>query len=183
MKQGGGSFERILKSTSFTDHVISINFDEGHCISAWGGFRPEYREVGRLRYLLPKEILIVITSATLPELVFNDVLKILELRREDVVIFRRSNDRPNIHLTVHEINNPLSSFCDLRFLLRDWKPGDTPPLKFLVFFDDIQEAIQACQYIKSLLPPEFRDKVNWFNSDMSDTFKEEETRRLVDDKS
>jgi len=80
MKPGGG-FEQILKSTSFTDRVISMNFDEGHCISAWGGFRPEYREVGRLRYLLPKGISIVITSATLPELVFDDVLKILERSR------------------------------------------------------------------------------------------------------
>jgi ATP-dependent DNA helicase RecQ len=62
--------------------MISVIFDEAHhdCISAWGTFRPEYKEVGRLRYILPKNIPIMITSATLPPLVFNNVKEILQLR-------------------------------------------------------------------------------------------------------
>ena len=82
MMKAEGGFERLTKSSAFTDHVVSVVFDEAHCISAWGGFRPEYREVGRLKFILPKGIHIMITSATLPEMVLKDVKEILGLRAE-----------------------------------------------------------------------------------------------------
>lgn len=177
MKEGGG-FERLTKNRDFTDRVISVIFDEAHCISAWGGFRPEYREVGRLKFMLPKDIPIMITSATLPQMVLKDVKEILGLRSENLEVFRRSSDRPNVHLFVRPIINSLASFADLAFLLRDWKPGDPQPLKFLIFFDDINESVRAGLYLKSLLPPEYRHKINWFNSTMSNVFKNDETISL-----
>ncbi|KIM36265.1 hypothetical protein M413DRAFT_427700 [Hebeloma cylindrosporum] len=174
-----GGFENLAtKNPGFADRIISTIFDEGHCISAWGSFRPEYSQVGRIRLLLPNTR-ILITSATLPELVLHDVLKILGLPLKDMEIFRRSSDRPNIHLVVRPIQSAISSFADLSFLLQNWQPGDPPPPKFLVFFDDINESIRACLYLRSLLPPSFRHKLKWFNSDMSNKFKDTETRNLM----
>ncbi|KAJ3495027.1 hypothetical protein NLJ89_g10694 [Agrocybe chaxingu] len=175
----GGHFERIAKNPGFAGKVISTIFDEAHCIGAWGTFRPEYSQVGRLRLFLPKSIPVVLTSATLPELVFHDVLRILGLEPTDVEILRQSTDRPNIHIFVRPINSSLSSFSDLSFLLKGWKPGDPPPPKFLIFFDNIADSIKACLYLRSLLPPEYRHKINWFNSEMSSTFKRDETQNLA----
>ena len=79
MKINGG-FEQLAKKEDFTNCMISVIFDEAHCISAWGAFWPEYKEVGHLCYILPKNIPIIIMSATLPPLVFNDVKEILQLR-------------------------------------------------------------------------------------------------------
>jgi hypothetical protein len=45
-----------------------------------------------------------------------------------------------------------------------------------VFFDDIPESIKAATFIRYQLPPEFRNKIKWFNSDMSNEFKDEEGR-------
>ncbi|KAF8152224.1 P-loop containing nucleoside triphosphate hydrolase protein [Crassisporium funariophilum] len=180
MTKSEGGFERLTKNSSFTERIISTIFDEAHTIRAWGGFCPEYREVGRLRYMLPKGIPFLITTATMPEVVLDDVKEVLQLRMDNLLMFHRSSDRPNIHIVVRPICNPLNSFLDLTFLLHTWKPGRAPPPKFLVFFDDIQESIKACQFLKSLLPPEYRDKIQWFNSDMSDEFKEHETRRLLE---
>ena len=126
--------------------MISVIFDEAHGISAWDEFRPEYKEVGRLRYILPKNIPIIITSATLPPLVFDDAKEILQLRSDKLAIFCCSSDRPNIHIVVHAIQNSLSSFADLEFILCNWKPGDPPPPKFLVFFDDINDTVKACNH-------------------------------------
>ncbi|KAJ3473564.1 hypothetical protein NLI96_g12939 [Meripilus lineatus] len=53
MKPGGG-FEKLFKKADFTSRIISVVFDEAHCITQWGSFRPEYRELSRLRYLIPK---------------------------------------------------------------------------------------------------------------------------------
>ena len=134
MKEDGG-FERLAKNKDFTDRIISVIFDEAHCISAWGGFCPEYKEVGRLKFMLPKNTPIMITSATLPELVLRDVKETLGLRDESTEIFRCSSDRPNVHLLVRPIVNALASFVDLAFVLKDWKPGDPQPPKFLIFFE------------------------------------------------
>jgi superfamily II DNA helicase RecQ len=177
MKTDGG-FERLAQNPRFTDRIISLVFNEAHCISAWGDFRSEYKEVGHLQFVLPKTIPILITSATLPPLVFNDVRSILQLRTENLVVFHQSSDRPNIHICVHRMLSPLGSFADLEFVLHNWKPGDPPLPKFLVFFDDINEAIRACNHLRSLLPPEFRDKIKWFNSDMSNVFKDNEATRF-----
>ena len=66
----GGRFEQLVKKEDFTSCMISVIFDEAHCISTWGEFQPEYKEVGCLCYILPKNIPIMIMSATLPPLVF-----------------------------------------------------------------------------------------------------------------
>jgi superfamily II DNA helicase RecQ len=105
---------------------VSIVWDEAHCVSKWAGFRPEYKEVGRLRFLVPRSIPFVIVSATLPPAVLSDVMHTLQVQVDKVTIIRRSNDRPNIHLAIRELKYPMSSFKDLAFLI----PGsgeDNPP--------------------------------------------------------
>jgi len=49
------------------------------CISKWGDFRPEYKTAGDLRYFIPKEIPFFITSATLPDFILQDAMKILAM--------------------------------------------------------------------------------------------------------
>ncbi|KIK74210.1 hypothetical protein PAXRUDRAFT_176393, partial [Paxillus rubicundulus Ve08.2h10] len=51
--------------------------------------------------------------------------------------------------------------------------------KFLTLFNDIQDAINAAQYLCKHRPPEMRDKIKWFNSDMTMTYKETELKNLV----
>lgn len=62
MKPNSG-FERLLKTPPFVSRLISIVIDEAHCLAEWGDFRPEYRELGRLRYILPSDVRIFFTCA------------------------------------------------------------------------------------------------------------------------
>lgn len=178
MRPGGG-FEKLMQDKLFNDRLISIVIDEAHCISEWGSFRSEYRQIGRLRYIQRKLCPMLVTSATLSPTVIKDVKQTLKLREENLVFSQCSIDRPNIHLAVRQINNPLKSFLDLKFLLCDWKIGNPPPPKFLVFFDDINESVQAALTLRKLLPKEQQCHVKWFNSEMSDAFKEAEAARLA----
>ncbi|KAH7917314.1 P-loop containing nucleoside triphosphate hydrolase protein [Leucogyrophana mollusca] len=179
MKDGGG-FERLFKNPLFTSHIMGIVIDEAHCVSTWGEFRPEYKELGRLRLILPLEIPFLVTSATLSADALQDVKKLLHLRSCDkLVTIRRSTDRPNIHITVKPIRGTLHSYADLAFLIPDrWKAGDSLPPKFLIFFDNITHAIEAAQCLRSRLPPEYREKIKWFNSDMTTHFKEAEVENF-----
>jgi ATP-dependent DNA helicase RecQ len=178
MKPGGG-WENLWTNKAFASKVISIVWDEAQCVSKWGTFRPEYKNAGSLRHLLPKDIPFYITSATLPPDVLQDVMTTLGMTESKTEIFTRSNDRSNIHLTVRKMKYPINSFKDLRFLIPpDWD-GTTPlPWKFVIFFDTISESIAAAQYLRGLVPLEFREKIKWFNSEMSPEFRVDESDKF-----
>lgn len=172
--KSGGHFEKLWQNKKLTSRIVSVVWDEAHCISTWGDMRTAYKEAGRLRTYL-KSVPYPVTSATLPSLVLEEVMETLKMRRERTVFVRRSNDRPNIHLAVRKICHPLHSYQDLTFLIpKNWKPGDSPPSKFVIFFDSIPDSMAAAKVLRSRLPIEYRKKVKWFHSDMSDQFREEE---------
>jgi superfamily II DNA helicase RecQ len=176
-KEGGG-FEGLWKNPAFVKRVISIVWDEGHCVSRWADMRPEYKDIERLRYLLPKEIPFYVTSATLPPLVLHDVMDILHIRNDKVEILQRSNDRPNVHLIVRQMVHPAGSFLDLAFLIPEKPPPGWKPPKFLIFFDNIAESIAAAKFLRGRLPLELRWMIKWFNADMSAEFREQECDNL-----
>ena len=75
-------------------NVAQIAIDEAHCISEWGhDFRPEYRELARLRETLP-DVPIMALTATATERVRGDILQQLKLR--DPRCYVASFDRPNL---------------------------------------------------------------------------------------
>ena len=87
---GGSDFLTLLSSCG----VSFVAIDEAHCVSQWGhDFRPEYRQLGRLRQLLPGASVHAYT-ATATARVRRDIASTLAL--EDPVEFVGSFDRPNL---------------------------------------------------------------------------------------
>ncbi len=83
-------FLSFLSSTP--PHTIAI--DEAHCVSQWGhDFRPEYRQLGRLREAFPQAAIHAFT-ATATERVREDIVQQLGLRNPRVLV--HSFDRPNL---------------------------------------------------------------------------------------
>ncbi|KAI0309164.1 P-loop containing nucleoside triphosphate hydrolase protein [Amylostereum chailletii] len=92
MMEHDGHFDRLWKNKAFTDRLPSLVSDEAHCISVWGGFRPEYREISRLRYLLPSSVHYCLLSATLSPPVLDNISEVLNLNASNTVSFLRQND-------------------------------------------------------------------------------------------
>ena len=170
MKTGDGGFSGLFKLPGFSSRVVATILDEGHCIAEWSSFRPEYKEIGRLKSILPNSIFLI-TSATLPSYVIEDILDILNISPDDLLTLRRSNDRSNVAIVVREIRSSLTSFDDLGFLVNEWALGGPPPPKFLILFDNIKESVEACRNLRLRLPLEDRDKIQWHNSNMSSGFR------------
>src|SRR5881396_2398786 len=74
--------------------IAQFAIDEAHCISEWGhDFRPEYRELKRLREHFPETPVMALT-ATATERVRADIVKQLKLREPGCYV--ASFDRPNL---------------------------------------------------------------------------------------
>ncbi len=74
--------------------------DEAHCISQWGHeFRPEYRQLSRLRSSFP-QLPIAAFTASATRQVRHDILKQLQMRQPDCYI--ASFHRRNLSYVVHE---------------------------------------------------------------------------------
>ena len=177
----GGEFEKLLTKPEFVSHIIGFVFDEAHCIISWGEFWPEYRELQWLRYIVPHRVPYLVTSATLTPESLSEVKRLLHLHLENLLAVHTSTNRPNLALCVRKIKYTLSTYADLGFLIPlGWQAGDPLPPKFLVFFDDIQDVINATKFLQSRLPIHLRNRVKWFNSDMTTEFKEVEVAALAE---
>jgi ATP-dependent DNA helicase RecQ len=90
--------ERLMLETflerALNWNIAQIAIDEAHCISEWGhDFRPEYRELKRLRQHFPDAPVMALT-ATATERVRADIIKQLQLR--DPRCYVASFNRPNL---------------------------------------------------------------------------------------
>lgn len=77
-----------------------LAIDEAHCISEWGhDFRPDYTRVGEIRQQLGSPATIALTATATPE-VQSDIIRQLNLTRDEVQFFHAGIDRPNLSLEV-----------------------------------------------------------------------------------
>ncbi|GLB35135.1 putative helicase superfamily c-terminal domain [Lyophyllum shimeji] len=174
--QRDGFCKKLLWShKTFMSKIFNITFDEGHCICQWGStFRPEYKQVGSLRFLAPG-IPFYVTSATIPPSMMSTLKETLHISPSSCTVSQRSNDRHNIAFDVQKMKYPINSYEDLAFLIpKNWKEGDPPPRKFMVFFDSKREAEKACQFLRNRAPEVFKENIKWFHAGMTTFFRSEE---------
>lgn len=106
--------ERLMLDT-FLERALNWNIaqfaiDEAHCISEWGhDFRPEYRELKKLRKHLPDVPMMALT-ATATDRVRADIIK--ELRLRDPRVYVASFNRPNLTYRVIPKTAPYQQLLD-----------------------------------------------------------------------
>ncbi|HEY0755891.1 MAG TPA: DNA helicase RecQ [Ktedonobacteraceae bacterium] len=91
-------FLQLLDQLEDTVGLALLAIDEAHCVSEWGhDFRPEYRQLGRLRTRHPAVPMLALT-ATATERVRVDILE--QLRLSDPYLHVASFNRPNLYYEV-----------------------------------------------------------------------------------
>ncbi len=100
--------ERLMLETflerALNWNIAQIAIDEAHCISEWGhDFRPEYRELKKLRKHLP-DVPTMALTATATERVRSDIVK--ELKLHEPRCYVASFNRPNLTYRVIPKSSP-----------------------------------------------------------------------------
>ena len=99
--------------------IALFAIDEAHCVSQWGhDFRPEYLQLSLLHERFPAVPRIALTATADPQ-TRDEIIHRLAL--EDARLFISSFDRPNIHYTIVDKQDPRSQL--LRFI-REEHPGE-----------------------------------------------------------
>ena len=113
-----GGFETLFWDITFWACIMSVMFNESHCITQWGSFQPEYSEISRLRYLLSETHFIFALTTFLP-LIFNEIKSSFGLSPGNFVYIRWPNDCSNVYIDVRKIEHVVNSYQDLMFLVLD----------------------------------------------------------------
>jgi ATP-dependent DNA helicase RecQ len=109
------SFMQLLAGCELS--LLAI--DEAHCISEWGhDFRPEYRQLSKLRAQFPHAPLAAFT-ATATKRVQSDIIEQLQLR--DPARFTGSFNRPNLY---YEVRPKKDTYAQILSYLRS-RPSDS----------------------------------------------------------
>ena len=121
-------------------HTVAV--DEAHCVSHWGhDFRPEYRQLARLREFFPKASVHGYT-ATATERVRQDIAQQLGLNSPDILV--GNFDRPNL---IYRVLPRLDLLPQVRKVI-DRHPGDAGIVYCLrrKDVDDMTAALKTAGY-------------------------------------
>jgi len=95
--------ERMLTLLDRSD-IALFAIDEAHCVSQWGhDFRKEYQQLSVLHERYPQVPRVALT-ATADQRTRAEIIDQLQLQQ--AAVFVNSFDRPNIHYTIHEGQQP-----------------------------------------------------------------------------
>lgn len=167
----GYSGQALLRKIRNKIKLIAI--DEAHCVVQWGfDFRPEFRRLGEIRYMVPK-VPIVALTATATESARHDIATVLNLRRPKFVV---SNfDRSNLEFIIQPKTDTLECgdyeyWKDLQPLIED---GEGSKIVYVLKRFEAKELSELINQ-KNI-------KCAFYHSDMETREKEEVLRKFKND--
>ena len=157
-------FSKLMRTPNFTRNVLSIVIDEAHCVSEWGeNFRKAFGELGRLRSYVPATIPFLVTLATLPAHILDNVVQKLHVIKSRSVFINLGNDCPSITHMVCRMRRAKADLAALDFVVDEGLTG-SPLIKTIVFFESRQLTYKGYKHLRRLLPPGLQSRITFIHS-------------------
>lgn len=138
--------ERFRKK-DFIEEISKIKIDllavdEAHCISEWGhDFRPDYSRIEEFRKIIGNPLTIALTATATPS-VQKDIITKLGLSKNEIKIFHRGIQRPNLRLEAVDIYDEKESFTKIFDVLNNFKGAG------IIYFSLIKKLEYYSQVLK-----------------------------------
>lgn len=172
------AFRKILTDASFYKNICAVIVDKAHCISQWGGdFRKMYALLEKLRAFFPSSIPFLATSATLPPSALREVRSKLAIDAETSFYLNLGNDRPNISMSVQEINGS-DDYEALRPLLAENVTRYEDLKKSIVFTNTVNATQTTCKKVRQFFPKHLRKYVSYLHAHRTPAAKRRVMRRF-----
>lgn len=159
-------FSKLLRSADFTKNVSAIVIDEAHCISQWAeSFRKKYAELGKLRSYVPDSVPFLVTSATLPPLMLDDVLQKLCFSRKRTFFVNLGNERLNITPVVCRLRGSARDLDALNFAVDEASCMLEQRLqRTVIFFNTRDLTYKAYKHLQTLISPDKQGRISFLHS-------------------
>jgi superfamily II DNA helicase RecQ len=135
------------RKCAFLKQLLTVAIDECHCIWEYGGFRDDYKHVGRLRKCLP-DVPFVLLTATLPPHIFRYIEQLMQLK--DTQLLRHTIRRPNITMAMAPVLG--KGFEDLSHLIQHTATFPHHIPMTMIFTDSVRDGIAIKRYLTKQLP-------------------------------
>ncbi|KAF8214785.1 hypothetical protein K438DRAFT_2138306, partial [Mycena galopus ATCC 62051] len=158
-------FRQLLNTPAFSKKIAAFVIDEVHCIAQCysNKFRVEleYADLGTLHSFVPSKVSFVAVSATIPPLVLAQIRKTLHISPDTSYHVNLGMDRPNIAWFVQPMKGAKGDLEALDFIFppHDSEDSWVDPKQTMVFFDDINLAMDALEHARDRLPRRCRGMV------------------------
>lgn len=162
----------------FTDTICAVIIDEAHCISQWGGdFRKMYAFLEKLRALFPPNTPFLATSATLAPQPLREVRTKLAIDPEMSFYLNLGNDRPNIAMSVQQIE-AADDYEALRPLLAQDVLTRDDFIKLMVFVNTRNATQTVCRHVRLFYPKHLRSCIDYLHAHRTARAKKRVMRRF-----
>ncbi|KAF7326134.1 Bloom syndrome [Mycena kentingensis (nom. inval.)] len=172
------AFSAWFKRKRTLESFLFVAIDEAHLVKLWGAeFRPYYHLLTDLRSLLPTNIPILATSATITPDTEREICKVLEIDFHKAYYLNLGNDRPNIAHHVHL----MQSSTDYSALLPFLPDPSTPPRywpKMQIFVNTVMESQIVCDYIAARYPDDAKRRIDYIHSTRTPSARRRRIRRF-----
>jgi hypothetical protein len=178
MALGNRFAKELWLDAGFRSRLTTIAIDEAHCIVDWGKktFRPQYRELDKLRAYTGHKVPIFACSATVDTTAFDVIWKTLAYGYRPFWGLDVGIARSNLTYIIRRLHNPKQPFLDILNLFPKPLSDTTVPSdieKMVIYCETQDQCCQTVMDIRKCLPSHLRDCVYNFSSDISDEGKEE----------
>jgi superfamily II DNA helicase RecQ len=153
----GNLLRTLWMKESFVSNVNRIIVDEAHCAVQWLSFRTKYKSLTWLYSYLRNRCQWYLMSATLDPRLCRKVLLAIGMdpwysahSGKTTQWLCRSNDQPNLHYCVRQMQHSKDSCNDLAFLVPlGLKESDPLPTPFLVYYKTWADAEHSASFLRS----------------------------------
>ncbi|KAJ2911516.1 hypothetical protein MD484_g8898, partial [Candolleomyces efflorescens] len=168
------AFKKLFREEEIRQNVVAFVIDEAHVVKSWAvQFRKDYAELEALRIIIGSEIPSLALTATCSTKTFETIHRALGMgQHQPFYGVDRGSNRPNIAQWVRPMEYPLSTLGDLLAFLPNHPRAPDDFVKTIFYFNTRRLARLACDLLRSLLPPHFRQLLLPFTAVNSEEYKE-----------
>lgn len=173
------SMKNLLRALSSLGFLSLFVIDEVHCMSQWGhDFRVDYKELGKVRFEFFRNVPLMAFTATATATVKNDILKLLQVKGKEILVFQKSFNRPELRYEVRSKKNHRQFISDVSQYIVSKQLNNTG----IIYCGTQLACEKVCKDLQEAMKSEgYEDKIGFYHAGLEPQERERIQREWSED--